>query len=96
VSIAGLLLSFTDVPSMPYASCRTGRGMPALFDRASTGDPVEVERALAVCSLCPERPVCNRWAAGLTPKERQALGVVGGRCYIATAQLPRTVTKQAK
>jgi hypothetical protein len=95
VTIAGLLLSFTDVPTMPCAACRTGRGMPALFDRASTGDPFEVERALAVCSLCPERLVCAGWAEGLPPAERSRLGVVGGRNYTTPPKQARSVAPQS-
>ena len=83
MTIAGLLDFTSDIPDMPAASCRR-YGMALIFDKAGTGDPEAIERAQAVCLLCPERvPKCAPWAATLSKKELASLGVVAGQVYVA-------------
>jgi hypothetical protein len=88
VSIAGLIDFVSDVPYMPHAACRQ-RGMAAQYDKAAAGDELAIEKCVKVtCRLCSARRVCASWAAGLTPAERQRLGVVGGVAYVTPSRPP--------
>jgi hypothetical protein len=78
--IAGLLDLVPNAPMLRFAACVLP-GLPALFDRASTGQPEEVARALCVCRGCPERLPCSQYASTLDPKELGQLGVIGGVSY---------------
>jgi hypothetical protein len=86
--VIGAIDFLPNVPEMPHAACRQ-RGMAALFDRASTGQPEEVARALCVCRGCPERPgACSQWAATQPPRELERLGVVAGKSYVTPSRPP--------
>jgi hypothetical protein len=76
------LLGLLDTPPMPYARCR---GMHAVYDDAAAGDPAAQKQALEICAHCPHLVECKRWVTeSVTPRQRVALGVVGGRCYAQT------------
>jgi hypothetical protein len=93
--VIGAIDFLPNVPEMPHAACRQ-RGMAALFDRASTGAPDEVARAIAVCRGCPERPIaCSSFAAAQSPKDLRALGVVAGRDYTTPPKRGRSVASES-
>jgi hypothetical protein len=68
----GLLLAVLErTPRLPEALCS---GRAPEFDCT---DGAGVERAIALCRVCPELEPCIAWAAG----QRQLAGVVAGTLY---------------
>ena len=68
----GLLLAVLErTPHLPGARCS---GRAPEFDCT---DGAGVERAMALCRICPALELCARWAAG----QRQLAGVVAGKYY---------------
>ncbi|WP_353616999.1 WhiB family transcriptional regulator [Mycobacterium sp. ENV421] len=60
--------------SFPGSACK---GRHDVFD-AAVGNTDAVDEAVKICTQCPALAACSTWAASLTPRERAALGVVGG------------------
>lgn len=72
-------------PDMPGAACV---GAHSVYDAAANGDADAQAIAVDICSSCRHCIECSEWAASLTARERQGLGVVGGTCYTAAKHSP--------
>ncbi|WP_237568687.1 WhiB family transcriptional regulator [Mycolicibacterium lacusdiani] len=70
-TVALLATVLRDQPKLPRALCA---GDQDTFDCT---DGAQVQRAVALCGVCPELERCTTWAAG----QRQLVGVVAGKYY---------------